>query len=95
MDGALENQTWSSNWIDRFRSRLTDTTLPPRQLRAFQKVYLEPGEERTLSFTLLPRDFAWFDPDTNDWRVTPGAYRIHLGTSSRDLPLDVDMEIQA
>ena len=75
--------------------RATTESMPPRQLRAFQKVYLEPGEERTLSFTLLPRDFAWFDPDTNDWRVTPGAYRIHLGTSSRDLPLDVDMEIQA
>jgi len=75
--------------------RATAEAMPPRQLRAFQKVYLEPGEERSLTFTLQPRDFAWFDPDTNDWRVTPGAYRIHLGTSSRDLPLSFDLEIKA
>lgn len=75
--------------------RATAESMPPRQLRAFQKVYLEPGEERALSFTLLPRDFAWFDPDTNDWQVTPGPYRIHLGTSSRDVPLSLNLEIEA
>lgn len=73
----------------------TAESMPPRQLRDFQKIQLEPGEARVLSFSLQPRDFAWFDTDTNDWRVTPGAYRVHLGTSSRDLPLSLDVEIEA
>jgi len=75
--------------------RATAESMPPRQLRAFQKLYLEPGEERTLTFSLQSRDFAWFDPDTNDWRITPGAYRVHLGQSSRDLPVSLDLEIKA
>jgi beta-glucosidase len=74
--------------------RATAESMPPRQLRAFRKVHLEPGEARTLSFSLQPRDFAWFNPDTNNWQVTPGAYRVHLGTSSRDLPICLDLEIQ-
>jgi len=41
------------------------------------------------------RAFAWFDVDAGGWTVTPGRYRLHIGTSSRNLPLVRDIEITA
>lgn len=58
---------------------------PPRQLKAFAKVRLAPGQSRTVRFTLDERAFSWWHND--NWTRTPGDYRIHVGTSSRNLPL--------
>ncbi len=66
---------------------------PLRQLRAFGKVLLGPGERRKLSFDLGPRAFSWFDPDRDDWAIVPGRYRIHAGTSSRNLAAVCDLDI--
>jgi len=59
----------------------------PKDLRRFAKITLEPGEQRDLTFTLTPRDFAYYDPRLHDWRVDPGQFIILAGSSSRDLPL--------
>jgi beta-glucosidase len=61
---------------------------PPRQLKGFEKVELRPGETRTVSFALDDRSFAYWDPDGDSWRVAPGCYGVHVGASSRDLPLE-------
>ena len=60
---------------------------PTRQLRAFAKIDLAPGEERTVSFTLGRRDFAHYDVDRGGWVVAPGLFDAQVGASSRDLPL--------
>ncbi len=57
---------------------------PEKELRAFQKVDLQPGEETTLSFTLTARDFATYDTDAGQWWVEPGPYEILVGRHSRD-----------
>lgn len=67
--------------------------MPVRQLRAFRKVRLEPGERASISLSLDARAFSWFNPDVKDWTVTPGLYRIHIGTSSRNLPMVLDLEL--
>src|SRR4051812_32384046 len=56
---------------------------PPRQLKAFKKVYLEPGETQTIELPLDPRAFAHWDSAAHEWAVTGGTYRILAGTSSR------------
>ena len=56
---------------------------PPKQLKAFQKVTLKPGESRALQIKLDPRAFAHWNE--NRWRVTAGTYRIMVGRSSRDM----------
>ncbi len=71
----------------------TPEAMPVRQLRAFKKVHLGPGERESVSLSLDARAFSWFDPDGNDWATTPGLYRIHIGTSSRHLPLVLDLEL--
>jgi beta-glucosidase len=60
---------------------------PEKELRAFAKVDLKPGEEKTVSFKLSKRDFAFYDVDLKDWKVNSGKYEILAGSSSRNLPL--------
>ncbi len=55
---------------------------PVRELRAFQKVTLEPGESRTVTLELDRRAFAYYDVTDHRWAVAPGQYSIELGLSS-------------
>jgi beta-glucosidase len=68
---------------------------PPVELRAFDKVALEAGEEKTVRFTLKRRDFAYYDADTRSWAVTPGTFDIRVGSSSRELPLQTPVDVAA
>jgi beta-glucosidase len=58
---------------------------PVRELRAFQKVTLEPGESRTVTLDLDRRAFAYYDVTDHRWAVTPGPYSVELGRSSHDI----------
>jgi beta-glucosidase len=60
---------------------------PPRQLKAYTKVTLKPGQTKTVRLQ-LPRTAlaAWNDSDTG-WTVAKGQYQIYVGDSSRNLPL--------
>lgn len=60
---------------------------PPRQLRAFAKVQLDPGETKPVSMTLDPRSFSIFESSQDCWITPDGMYEVFVGTSSRDLPL--------
>ncbi|MEA2124545.1 MAG: beta-glucosidase [Solirubrobacteraceae bacterium] len=66
---------------------LADGPMPPWQLKGYRKVTLKPGRSRRVRFTLDRRAFSHWDNDADGWAVTPGCYRIGVGTSSRDLPL--------
>uniref|UniRef100_A0A7S0JI70 beta-glucosidase n=1 Tax=Calcidiscus leptoporus TaxID=127549 RepID=A0A7S0JI70_9EUKA len=66
---------------------------PERELREFEKVWLEPGEKRQISFTLLPRAFAFFDIISHDWYVEPGAYDILIGSSLLDIRLSSQIDV--
>lgn len=60
------------------------------QLRAFQKLKLQPGETKTVEFTLTDRDFSEFDIRKKAFAVVPGKYEIQIGASSRDIRLRAD-----
>ena len=66
---------------------------PPRQLRAFTKVVLRAGESQSVRLSVSPRSFSIYDPDSESWKMPSGKYRIEVGTSSRDLPLQRDIEV--
>lgn len=70
-------------------------TMPVRQLKAFAKRHLAVGEQSHVSLRLQGRAFAWYDVDGGGWTVTPGHYRLHIGTSSRNLVAACDIEITA
>ncbi len=58
---------------------------PPKELKGFAKVELQPGEAKTVSFELDERAFAYYDPYQHRWVVEPGEFQIHAGSSSRDI----------
>ncbi len=60
---------------------------PVKELKAFRKVRLKPGESRTVSFTLDRSAMAFYDPARHDWVVEPGAFEVLVGASSRDIRL--------
>jgi beta-glucosidase len=55
---------------------------PSRELRAFTKVSLEPGETRTVPLDLDRRAFAYYDIRAAGWVVAPGAYIIQIGENA-------------
>jgi beta-glucosidase len=61
---------------------------PPKELKGFSRVTLEPGETKTVTMKLNPRDFAFWDPASNNWKVEPGDFEIMVGSSSRDIKLN-------
>jgi beta-glucosidase len=67
---------------------------PEKELKGFAKVALQPGEEKTVSFQLLRRDFAFYDVSSHDWSVSPGKFDILVGSSARDLPLKQTIDVE-
>jgi len=65
---------------------------PKHELKGFKKVFLQPGETKTVELDLNRSAFAYFDEAKNDWVVAPGKYEIQVGGSSRDLPLTSELE---
>lgn len=65
----------------------SSTGEPPRQLKAFDKIFLRPGESGTVKLDLNSSSFQTFDEASNSWVTTTGTYTVYVGTSSRDLPL--------
>ena len=68
---------------------------PEQELKGFEKVALEPGETKTLRFTLDRRAFAYWEERIHDWYVESGAYEIRVGASSRDIRLKATVEVTA
>jgi len=60
---------------------------PIRELKAFTRVTLSPGQSQTVTLQIAKPDLAFWDPATKGWIVTPGAYTARIGDSSRNLPL--------
>ena len=58
---------------------------PVRELKAFAKVFLEPGESRQVSVQLDERSFAFWSVLHGRWAVEAGDFEIAVGSSSRDL----------
>ena len=55
---------------------------PVKELKAFQKVYLEPGEQSLVSLTIKSDALAYYDEATGQWRADNGDYEALIGTGS-------------
>ncbi len=67
--------------------------LPVIELKGFQRIHLQPGEARNVSFMLSPAVLRSLDKDLH-WIVEPGDYRIMIGASSRDLRLKETLKVR-
>ncbi len=58
---------------------------PLRELKGFGKVDLLPGQTKTVTITLRPRDLAYCDVRGRQWKADAGVYDVQIGSSSRDI----------
>jgi beta-glucosidase len=75
------------------RDVLASVAQPVIALRGFARVHLQPGEEREVTFRLGPDELALLDRDLRRV-VEPGAFRVYLGSSSRDIRLKGDLVVR-
>ena len=72
---------------------VSSVTRPVKELRGFEKVALQPGETRTVRFTLTPDDLSLLDQNLQRV-VEPGAFRVMVGASSADIRLNGEFEVR-
>lgn len=68
---------------------------PEKELRDFAKVELQPGETKTVTFTLNKRSFAYYNTAISDWHVESGNFRILIGKSSRNIVLAASVYVES
>ena len=68
---------------------------PVKELRDFTKVDLDPGETKTVTFTLDKRAFAYYSVNIHDWHVETGEFDILIGKSSRDIVLTKTVTVES
>lgn len=73
----------------------TEVIRPLKELKGFEKVALNPGEEKTVGFQLDKRSFAYYDTQAGDWCVTSGTFNVLIGKSSREIVLSASVEVES
>jgi beta-glucosidase len=68
------------------RDLVSSVTRPVKELKAFEKVWLKPGESTTVALDINPSSLAFYDVNMK-YVVEPGDFEIMIGTSSRDSDL--------
>lgn len=58
---------------------------PEKELKAFAKLALQPGEKKEVSFELQERDFAYYNTTFNKWVAESGYFQLAIGSSSQDI----------
>jgi beta-glucosidase len=58
---------------------------PVKELKAFTKVSLKPGETKTVSFKISVDDLKFYDEKTGQWTAEPGKFKAYIGSSSTDI----------
>jgi beta-glucosidase len=61
---------------------------PLKELKAFEKLRLEPGASANISLELKEDAFSYYDDFQKKWVLEPGKFTIHVGSSSRDIRLE-------
>ncbi|KPH06492.1 beta-glucosidase (plasmid) [Rhizobium acidisoli] len=73
------------------QSPKTKVERPDKELRAFAKLSLQPGETGTAVLKVLPRDLAYFDVETGAFRAEPGNYQLVVAANAADIRFVIDL----
>jgi len=65
---------------------------PDQELKAFDKVFLDPGESTSVTFELDETAFSFFSEEQMAWIAEPGTFTIRVGSSSRDIRVSGDID---
>ena len=71
-----------------------ETIRPVRELKGFEKIELEAGEEKQVSFELDMRAFAYWNEEIHSWYVDSGEYQIQIGKNAQEPVLSVPVRVR-
>ncbi|KAL6908292.1 glycoside hydrolase family 3 protein [Trichoderma evansii] len=66
---------------------------PEKQLRGFEKPFIQPNQSETITFHLTRRDLSVWSVERQKWQLQQGTYKFYVGSSSRRLPLNGTMDL--
>ncbi len=67
---------------------------PKKELKGFDKIFLQPGQSRKVSIRLDNEAFRFYDPMLHQWVVEPGAFTVYVGASSADIRLTGKLNVE-
>ena len=67
---------------------------PYKELKGFQKVYLQPGESKDVNITINRQSLSFFDEAAHDWKAEPGNFTVLVGNASDNVPLKAKFKLQ-
>ena len=67
---------------------------PNKELKGFQKIRLQPGESGEVTIPVTRRDFSFWDVEANDWKLEPGKFELHVGSSVSDIRLQTSYHVE-
>ena len=66
------------------RDLVGSTTRPVKELKGFERIYLQPGQTRTVTFKIAPEMLKFYDYDLQ-YVIEPGDFQVMIGSNSRDV----------
>ena len=72
----------------------TSVERPMKELKAFRKVFLQPGETQQVSLTINKSALSFYDDQTGQWTAEPGEFKALIGTSSKNIVCDYKFRLK-
>jgi beta-glucosidase len=66
---------------------------PPKELKGFEKVTLRAGQSKAVRIDLNARAMSFYNAAQKQWMIEPGKFKVHIGSSSRDIRLTAEFEV--
>lgn len=67
---------------------------PEKELKGFEKIFLHPGETKTVELAVKVADLAFYDETKKDWNVEAGEFILHIGNSSRNISKSLKISVK-
>jgi beta-glucosidase len=88
--GSVEGKEIAQLYIHDVKSSVPR---PVKELKGFKKIDLKSGESKTVEIKLDKKDFAFWDPSTKDWLAEKGKFILNIGSSSKNIKLQEEVEL--
>jgi beta-glucosidase len=67
---------------------------PAKELKAFEKVFLQPGETKTVEINVKVADLAFYDEGKKNWNIEAGDFALQLGNSSCNISQELKITVK-
>lgn len=67
---------------------------PKKELKAFDKIFLASGEQKTIDLKVKVKDLAFYDEKTSSWKIEPGEFMLYTATSAKDIMSSVAVVVK-